>query len=536
MIGRVRVLVAGAAVAAFVLAFGSAGAGASSPPLWVLHVQNFDGGISNVVRAHADASVAAARALAAGSALTAPAIALDNVQANADSTPPLPQDETAVAFKPSNPLVAVAAANDFISGSEWIGRTTDGGHTWSSLFKPAAVSGTGDFCFGGDPSVVYSVRDAAFYVSTLCFSLVSGASEVQVYKSVDDGATFTPSNKAALVATNRTANGSFATSIFNDKELLAVDNNPSSSHFGRLYVTFIKFHLVPPSGRSDFCPVQVAFSDNVPTVDPSTSTWTRVAVVPDAPGASGLGPSANQWAEPVVDSNGGLDISYAIEDCNTAIDRGLFFTRSTDGGVHFSPTVQIDKPGQFADNPNAKDLLPAKQFRAPISPQMAFNPVTGALEYVYQNNVDRQLSGADISFQQSLDLGKTWSNAKTISITPSGTPAPNDQFEPAIAVDPNGNLHAIWYDNRNDPGDKLVETFQAFSSNDGASWRNVDISTAAWNPNDSFFTNGSFIGDYTAIAAAASVVYPLWTDARNSPGQPNGETDIFTNVEIGGIP
>src|SRR5712691_10725431 len=211
-----RALVA-AATAATALAAGGA-ARASNPPSWVQHLQNFDGGISNVVRSYLDPAVASGRA-AAGAGLFMPAIVtLDNVQANADSTPPLPQDETAVAFRPSNPLVAVAAANDFVSGSEWIGRTTDGGHTWSSLFKPAAISGTGAFCFGGDPSVVYSVRDAAFYVSTLCFSFANGASEVQVYKSVDDGVTFTPSNKAALVATNRTAGGTFDSSIFNDKE------------------------------------------------------------------------------------------------------------------------------------------------------------------------------------------------------------------------------------------------------------------------------------------------------------------------------
>jgi hypothetical protein len=36
--------------------------------------------------------------------------------------------------------------------------------------------------------------------------------------------------------------------------------------------------------------------------------------------------------------------------------------------------------------------------------------------------------------------------------------------------------------------------------------------------------------------APTQVVYPVWTDGRNSPGKPLGQTDIFTNVEIGGIP
>jgi hypothetical protein len=100
-------------------------------------------------------------------------------------------------------------------------------------------------------------------------------------------------------------------------------------------------------------------------------------------------------------------------------------------------------------------------------------------------------------------------------------------------VDEKGNLHAIWYDNRNDPGNKLIQTFQAFSSDDGTTWVNFNISTTAWNPDSSFFSCGCFIGDYTGLAASTTAIYPIWTDGRNSPGPPNGDTEIFTNVEIG---
>jgi hypothetical protein len=502
-----------------------AGAQAADPPLWIQHVQNYDGGISNGVRERLDA------ASVVSSGLTASATAgLNNVQMNADCNPPLPQNETSVAYKPSNPLVAVAAANDFCGDGDWIGNTSDGGRTWATTFKDPKTS-ISSRCFGGDPTIVYSVRDRAFYLGTLCF-FGDGSSEVQVWKSTNDGATWTDSFKASLVITNR-ASDRWDQTVFYDKELLAVDNNAASAHYGRLYITYIKFHLTPPNGRSDFCPVQAAFTDRIPTNNPAKATWTNVAVVPDAPFAD-KGPSANQWALPVVDTAGNLDVGYALEDCNTAIDRGFFFTKSTDGGNTFSSPVQIDKPGQFADNPNPKDKLNPKKFRAPISPSLAFNAVTGSLEFVYQNNVDRQTSGADISFQQSRDGGTTWSDAKTIS-TAGGAAAPNDQFFPWIAVDEAGNLHAIWFDNRNDPNNRLIETFQAFSSDDGATWRSWDISSVPWNPDDGFFNCGCFIGDYNAIAASTQVIYPVWTDGRNSPGRPLGETDIFTNVEIGGI-
>jgi hypothetical protein len=505
---------------------------AQPPPNWVLHVDNYPGGISNGVRARV---VQASQDLTRSGTRLQPAatsaVALDNVQMNADCDPPLPQNETSVAFNPGNPFNAVSAANDYCGDGFWIGQTTNGGRTWTSTFKDPKTS-AGDRCFGSDPSVVYSVRNAAFYLSTLCYFTTSPISEVQVWKSVDGGATWTPSTDAAIAITNRAADGSIDPSVFYDKELLAVDNNPASPHYGRVYVTFIKFHLTPPSGRSDYCPAQVAFTDSIPTADPSTSVWTHVAIVPDDPGANGVGPSANQWAVPVVDDQGGLDVSYASEDCNTAYDRALYYKRSTTGGASFGPRVQIDKPGQFQDNPNRQDLLPAKHARLPISPSLAFDPTTGTLLYAYQNNVNAGVSGADISLQTSSDYGQTWSDARFISVTASGAPAPRDQYFPWLSVDESGTVHAVWFDNRLDIGNKLIRTFQAVSTDAGATWDNFNISTAAWNPDEGFFSCGCFIGDYNAIAASDQVIYPVWTDGRNTPGPPLGQTDIFTNVEI----
>jgi len=50
--------------------------------------------------------------------------------------------------------------------------------------------------------------------------------------------------------------GAVDTSVFNDKDYIAVDNTPSSPHYGRLYVGYTKFHILP-SGFSDYCPLRV---------------------------------------------------------------------------------------------------------------------------------------------------------------------------------------------------------------------------------------------------------------------------------------
>jgi hypothetical protein len=487
----------------------------ASPPLWVKHIQNYDGGISNGVRARPVSGFVAA------------AIAtLENVQMNADGDPPLPQNETSVAYKPSNPMIAVAASNDYVGDGYWIGNTSDGGVTWASTFKDPKTS-LGTRCFGADPSVVYSVRDQAFYLSTLCY-FVSGESEVQVWRSTDDGATWTDSTEASLVKTNRFGDA-WDETVFYDKELLAVDNNAASPNYGRLYLTFIKFHMTGPSGRSDYCPVQLRTTS--PGGAPSTWIWSHTAVVPDDPGAKGVGASANQWAMPVVDETGALDVAYTLEDCNSSLDRAFFFTRSTNAGGSFSAPVRIDKAGQFADNPNLQDRLPNKKARMPISPSLVYNPLDNRLLFAYQNNVDRQSSGADISIQTSANFGATWSDTSAVAVTPSGDAAPGDQFFPWLAVDGStGDVFAVWFDQRNDPTNDLIETFLGESTDGGQTWTNVLVSDEAWDPDDAFFNCGCFIGDYNGMAFGGSLLYPVWTDGRNSAGKPLGQTDIFTDV------
>jgi hypothetical protein len=515
------------------IALSSPAVAADATPLWVKHVRNYPGGISGGVRARLVALEAQTDQAGTASA-TQQLVAGTDVQMNDDCDPPLPQNETSVAVNTSDPDNAVSAANDYCGDGFWIGHTTDGGDTWTSEFKdpklsPDSLSIEERRCFGADPSVVYSDRDEAFYLSTLCYSPSNPSSEAHVWRSTDGGATWTDSVDAAVAITNIAGDGSIDASVFYDKELLAVDNNPTSPNYGRLYMTFIKFHMTGASGRSDYCPVQLATTD--PTGDPDDWAWTHTAVVPDDPGSNGVGASANQWAMPVVDETGALDVAYALEDCNTGLDRAFFFTRSTDGGQSFSAPVQVDKPGQFADNPNVQDRLQNKKARAPISPSLAYDPTRGRLLFVYQNNIDRTVSKADISIQTSDDFGATWSDTGTVSVTDSGEAAPGDQWFPWLAIDETtGDAFAVWFDNRNDRANELIETFLGVSTDGGVTWTNELISDVAWDPDLAFFGCGCFIGDYNGMAVGGSLLYPVWTDGRNSPGKPLGQTDIFTDV------
>jgi hypothetical protein len=531
-------LFAAAALASLVIVTSLVGTGASAHkvPQWIKHVQHWNGGISNGVRERA---AQAAGDLAVPQTLSRPAVkigsaALDNVQMNGDSSPPLPQDEPSISESLDDPTNAVAASNDYTGDGFWIGSTTDGGQTWASQWKDPKFSFDGGRCFASDPSVAYSLRDHAFYLSTLCYFSTTPASEIHVWKSIDGGSTWSSSQQPALVVTNHAADGSIDASVFYDKELMAVDNTPTSAHYGRIYVTYTKFHMTGGSyARSDYCPVQAAYTDAIPTADPAGSTWNHTAIVPDAPGAKGTGSSANQFSTPIVDDHGALDVAFVQEDCNTSIDHALFFARSTTGGASFGSVVRVDQPGWFADNPNANDNLPGKgHVRFPNTPSLAYDATRDRLALIYQNNANRTVSGADISLQSSDDFGASWSAPIPISVTPSGKAAPRDQFFPAIGVDPAGMWFAIWQDTRLDPANHLISTFQGESTDGGQTWTNRLISTASFDARKSFFTCGCFIGDYNQIAVSSEVVLPAWTDGRNSPPKPTGDSNVWTNVEI----
>jgi len=508
---------------------------AAKTPRWVTHVARYSGGISGGVRAmlasdQARTGSAGAARARSGSDAGSPG---NNVQMNDDSYPPLPQNETAVAYKTAHAQIAVAAANDYVSGGVVVMRTSNGGQSWSSTRITPQFFGTRDFCNGGDPGVAYSRRDGAFYLSQLCFFRALPYSEVHVYKSVDDGRTWTPGRQAAVAATNY-VNGQVDESIFNDKELIAVDNNSSSPHYGRIYVTYTKFHI-QPDGFSDYCPLQLSYTDSIPTQNPALTSWSHTAIQPDNPGGDGTGSSANQFSDPVVESNGTLDVGFVSENCNDSIDPHLLFQRSTDGGQTFlANAVQIDKAGQYTDfdDGTGSDTIPPTHFRAPNTPSLAYSPRTGKLLFVYQNNINRPASAADISYQTSTDGGLTWSDASFLSTGSSGQPAANDQFFPWAASTESGRFYVIWFDRRLDPNNVRINTWQAVSGNDAASFSSAKISSQDWNPNDGFFTSGAFIGDYNALAASDQQVYPVWTDGRdNARGETGiGETDIFTDA------
>jgi hypothetical protein len=118
----------------------------------------------------------------------------------------------------------------------------------------------------------------------------------------------------------------------------------------------------------------------------------------------------------------------------------------------------------------------------------------------------------------TLDNGRaTWSSPVRVNNDGAGS----DQFFPWLSVDPtNGTVNVAFYDRRNDPGGRLVNMYNARSTDGGASFgENTRVSSVSFDPavqGNVLGSNNNAIGfgDYIAVASMAGKAHLLWTDTR----------------------
>ncbi len=396
----------------------------------------------------------------------------DNVRANQDASG-RPQNETALAVDPLDPLHVVAGANDYRNGDAMCGWYTsfDGGVTWADGTLPLILN----YDAAGDPDVDFDRQGNVFY-ACLIFQRDNDTppSGVYVSTSTDGGLTWgAPVAVAVAAATD-----------FEDKEFLAVDRS-GGTHDGNLYVSWTRFLA---NGDS---PIFFARSTDGGT---SFSTPLEISTV-----------DANQGSMPVVGPNGEVYVFWEdfLTD-NHVVDRSL------DGGVTFGTDLVV-----AAVNP-VSFPLPGFAFRGNSFPYAAVDTSGGPFDgRIYVAWADQGSDGADILLTWSDDQAATWAAPVLAS---DGTPGAFEFF-PFVTVDERGRLDLMWYTNEHDP--VLLDVHVRRSDDGGASWDPSRRVTSV--SSDPFLDgfNGGFIGDYNHMAAAANALYPFWTDTRN------GEADVF---------
>ncbi|MDM7917097.1 MAG: sialidase family protein, partial [Candidatus Eisenbacteria bacterium] len=211
---------------------------------------------------------------------------------------------------------------------------------------------------------------------------------------------------------------------------------------------------------------------------------------------------------PIIDPSGIFHVFW-----RDSYQDSLWVSHSTDQGLTWS----ADR-GIVEMHPLPSTLPPG--FRMVNLPSAAADPLTGAIVVVWN---DQLYGDPDILSVRSTDGGQTWSAPIRVNDDAPGA----TQFFPWIAFDPHGTAHVCWYDRRENGSD--IDVYYAKSTDDGASWdANVRVTPASFPPILPWDTTTPFLGDYNAIAANATTVFPCYMDARE------GNQDVYVALLPGG--
>jgi hypothetical protein len=435
------------------------------------------------------------------------------------------QNEPHIAVNPNNPDHVVVVSHDFDVSCAVAYTSFDGGETWRGPSMP--TPGPEDtFCsdpvvaFGRDGTVYYtllSIGSRPLRIGRLLFE--ADVASITLSVSRDGGITwerpFIASRGLVIPSADRAA------IVFLDKPWMAVGPDRQDPRKDAIYITYTEFRTIYPF--LDYYPFVAE-----PTVEVSIKlvkstdggvTWTSPVAV--SPVFSGL--AGDEDARLVQGSNvhvardGTVYVAY-YDSLDDGPFKGLFtpmVTVSKDGGRTWSKPSPV-VPGGTWEQPF---FLNPTYFRSWSSmfPVLATNPQNSDEVYIVFGALGLQAGdNSDIFFSKSTDGGKTWSRPKRVN----DDLTTRNQFFPTMTTSPNGTIHIMWGDMRDDPDNYRYHIYYTRSGDRGETF--LENSRVTDYPSNPAYGIPSFVGDYWGIAAADNDVYMVWTDSRAGfRGAPN---------------
>ena len=446
---------------------------------------------------------------------------------NLDCDDPFPNNEPDIEVNPVNPLNMVASSNDYGSCCDQYYTTLNGGSTWTtgnmSVNNPQQT--------GSDPVTVFDRKNGAVIHTSLnySFQLPTGEAcrgDVTVSGSTDGGITWMP----AVVVDSGFGCDLSNTQLFNDKEWIVTDNQPSSPFYGRTYLTWTKFESA--SGVYVRSAIFEAHSDD------GGKHWTKAQEISGSNAAlctfQDSGPAnqcdENQFSVPTVGPGGRVYVAFqneqnaALWETGEVFDNQYLLVKSTDGGSTWSsPTFVVGLEDGSADYPinvSGRQTLTGYQVRVNSAGNIVASPTDGKLYLVFSDNRNgvhdsaSPVTNTDVFVMVSSNGGASWSGPTLVD---SGA---GDQWFPWVDVNPMNGKIGILYHDRGASNGPLYNT--AIGEGTPGSLAKTTVSAAPSNPTDSiFFRAGvpgcldcaTFHGDYINVSYGSDGKANMtWTD------------------------
>ncbi len=435
-----------------------------------------------------------------------------NLITGTESSPNITQSETFTTVNPENPNQIVVAYNDSrgrnvspinISGAS---ASTDGGTTFTRV---TLASGQGPFSNTvGDPVILFNGPTDTWY--TVWLDGACGGQGLGGYKST------TP-----WVATSWTHYNCVHSNSQDDRESGWADNNPSSTFYGRMYVSWNDFNR----GGGLF----VRYStDNGVTWTQERQLTTGTPFIRDVQ-ITGDKVNGDVYIAGMDEGGGGFphnDINHLYR----STDGGNTWTHTYTGPSFAGPGVGAS--GYFAcmfTGGTAGVYWRHEGWGEPA----AFN---GVVSLVYAQHGAGADAG-DVYYIRSSDKGVTFS--APLKLNTDATTRP--QWQPNISVSDAGTLLATWYDGRESAsctyGSTGVPCYRMFSrkSNDnGVSWQpdmqfSDVVSPLPAQPDPGI--QATYAGDYDYGSAVLVKHATSWVDGRVAIAGAS-QQDAFTDREL----
>jgi hypothetical protein len=408
--------------------------------------------------------------------------------------------ECSIAINPTDSLNMIVEEIDgdyqFTNG---VFVTHDGGATWTAASLPRNPSGLYSY---GDPWATFDANGVV-YVCGLQQN-VNTKLRLQIHKSTDGGNTWAfYSNAFDLGNVDTTA----------DEPVIAVDRNVSSPFLNSLYVISASDTYVSGLG-------------GVPVGIRIQSRNSGAAAFGAQNRASQIGLA--QVPHFTFGLHGEIYIAYIGVTDIVNLSGGLYLNMSTDGGSSWT-LDQLIRTSAYTDTINgfAKQGFPPASRMGP-TPRIALDtsntPHRGWMYvcYALPASADHK-SNLDVFCQRSTDGGTTWLSPVRVNDDPISST--NDQLTPCMAINPDGVLGVVFYDRRDDPNNRIVQTYFAISTDGGQTFQNSRITTQGTDPVLCSQFSTMPLADYIALGATHSAFFPVWTDGRGT----SGNLEIYTS-------